>query len=180
MQRKQNYRTYVKDMAIVSMCAAMIVISAWLTVPFTVSFTLQTLAIFVISSLFVLRISFSAVMLYVLLGMCGLPVFAGFSSGLAALLGPSGGFIFAFLFIPPIIRAFKPQTSIRLTVAMLTSLVACYFLGTLWYTITCAEFTSVGVLSSVSLCVLPFIIPDLAKIAFAVFLWSRLKPFIKI
>ena len=98
-------------MAVVSTCAAMIVISAYLTIPFAVGFTLQTLAIFLISALFDLKRSLGAVLLYITLGICGLPVFSGFSAGFAALLGPSGGFIVGFILIPPKYSIIKAETS---------------------------------------------------------------------
>lgn len=180
MHKKQGYRAYAKHMAIISMCTAIIIISAWLTIPFTVSFTLQTLSIFVICSVFELKISFASVALYILLGFCGLPVFSGFSSGLAALMGPTGGFILSFLLIPPIIRAFNASTKRKLALSMSVSLLMCYIIGTLWFVAVYGSFTVPNILSALSVCVLPLILPDIAKIIAAVFLSARLKTIIKL
>lgn len=76
---------------------AFITISAWITVPFgPIPFTLQTLAIML--TLFVLspRAALLSIGGYLLLGAVGLPVFSSFKGGLAALLGPTGGFIGGF------------------------------------------------------------------------------------
>ncbi len=175
MHSKQGYKTYVKEMAIISMCTAMIVVSSWIAIPFTVSFTLQTLAIFVISALFKLRISLSAVVIYELLGLCGLPVFSGFTSGLSAIIGPTGGFIIGFMLIPVIVRVFKANSNAVLTLSMLVALLVCYVLGTLWFAMLYGTLSFQGILNAVLVCVLPFILPDIAKIVLAVFLSSRLK-----
>ncbi len=180
MRKNISYRTYVKQMAIVSMCAAIIVISAWIAIPFTVSFTLQTLAIFVISALFELRISLLSVTLYTALGLCGLPVFSGFSSGPSAIIGPTGGFIIGFLFIPPIIRAFHAKSKRMLALSMVISLLICYTVGTVWFIALYGSFSLPDILNALTVCVLPFILPDIAKIALAVLLSSRLKTIIKI
>jgi biotin transport system substrate-specific component len=161
------------------MCAAVIVLSSWLAVPFTVSFTLQTLAIFVISEVFSLRISITAVLIYVLLGLCGLPVFSGFSGGIAALLGPTGGFIIGFLVIPLIMFLFPKKGKILSGASMISALLVCYTLGTVWYLALYSGFTAQGILSAITVCVFPFILPDLAKITIAVILSSRIKSIIK-
>jgi biotin transport system substrate-specific component len=60
--------------------------------------TLQSLIILFGSIAFGWRIGFLATLLYVALGLAGLPVFAGYTSGLARLFGPHGGYFFGFLF----------------------------------------------------------------------------------
>lgn len=60
-----------------------------------VPITFQTLAIIFIGILLKPRAAFFSVVIVILLGLCGLPVFGG-KSGLAHLLGPTGGFIFYF------------------------------------------------------------------------------------
>ena len=180
MLKKQGLRAYIKESVAVSMCTAMIVISSWLSIPFAVSFTLQTLAIFTVSALFKFRISFSSVALYILIGLCGLPVFSGFTGGPSALVGPTGGFIIGFLLIPVIIKCFGAKRKLMLAVSMLAALLLCYTVGTIWYTVMYAGITLEGCLSALAVCVLPFIIPDILKIALAVLLWSRLKNTVKL
>jgi biotin transport system substrate-specific component len=59
--------------------------------------TLQTLIILFVAIGFGWRIGLSAVLLYITMGIAGLPVFAGYTSGQQALSGPYGGFIFGFV-----------------------------------------------------------------------------------
>ena len=88
----------VKDICYIGLFAAVICICSWISVPFVVPFTLQTFGVFL--TLMVLggkRGTFS-IILYVLLGALGLPVFASFNGGLAYIFGPTGGFIVGFIF----------------------------------------------------------------------------------
>ena len=64
--------------------------------PIGVAVTLQTFAIAITAFLLAIKCAVSATVCYILLGVSGLPVFSGFSAGPAVLLGPTGGFIFAF------------------------------------------------------------------------------------
>ncbi|HRK76327.1 MAG TPA: biotin transporter BioY [Streptococcus parasuis] len=62
-----------------------------------VPFTLQTLAIGLVACLYKPKDALASVGLYLVLGAIGLPVFAGFSGGFAALVGPTAGFLWGFL-----------------------------------------------------------------------------------
>ncbi len=175
-------RAYVKDMATIAMCTSVIIISSWIAIPFAVSITMQLAAIFIISLLFGLKISLASVLLYIFIGFCGLPVFSGFNSGLSAILGPTGGFIIGFIFIPVIINAFKlSKTSAKMStlLSMLFSLLACYALGVIWYWKIYARTTDVGFIGAFSVCVVPFLIPDILKIFLSIFIVSKLKNHIK-
>ncbi len=163
--------TYVKNIAAVSMCTALIVISSWLTFPFAVNFTLQTFAIFLVCLLFDLKISLSSVILYLLIGIVGIPVFSGFGAGASALLGPTGGFLISFLTFPLIIAALKSKMRI---LSMLISTVISYIFGTLWYYFIYAGGSDTGMLGILGICVVPFIIPDIIKIFLADALYRRL------
>lgn len=76
-------------------------ISARMQVPFwPVPMTLQTMAVLVLAMLLGARFGSAVVLLYVVEGMLGLPVFAGTperGSGLAYLAGPTGGYLLGFV-----------------------------------------------------------------------------------
>lgn len=79
--------------------AALTAILSQIVIPIgTVPFTLKTLAIGLIASIFRPREAMLSVALYLLLGAIGIPVFAGGSGGIAALSGPTSGFLWGFLF----------------------------------------------------------------------------------
>ena len=171
-------RNRIYTVTAISVCTASIIISAWLTIPFFIGITLQTLAIFLICLLFDFKIAFFSVVSYIFIGAIGLPVFSGFGSGIVALLGPTGGFVLSFMLFPVIFKLlgarFRRSHLLRIF-SMLLCLVICYICGTLWY---CCVFAS-GEISSIwsvlAICVFPFIVPDLIKILLADIIYYRLS-----
>lgn len=100
MSASTSHRLYGRSTSI-AFCAlsiAFMAVSAWITIPFgPIPFTLQTLAVMFV--LFALRPkeAMAAIAGYLILGALGLPVFSSFRGGIAALVGPTGGFIVGFL-----------------------------------------------------------------------------------
>jgi len=86
------------DIAYIGLFVAVMAICSWISIPATVPFTLQTFAVFMAVGLLGGKRGTIAVLTYVLLGAIGVPVFAGFSGGIGALLGNSGGFFVGFVF----------------------------------------------------------------------------------
>ena len=162
-------------MATIAMCVAVTVISSWITVPFLVNFSLQTMSIFIIAFVFGLKKSMISLFIYILLGVIGLPVFSGFGSGVGVLLGPTGGFIMGFVFIPPIIAVLKRQRQGYWwrVFTMLISIVPCYVLGTVWYGAFFAGER--GVLGILLVCVIPFLLPEFVKILLSAVIVKRLN-----
>ncbi len=116
-----------------------------------------------------------SVAVYVLLGMIGVPVFAGFRAGLTVLFGKTGGYILGYFlcaWLVGFLSRRRPFTFPRLCLAMAAGVFVCYFFGTVWF----MALTGTGLAASLSLCVLPFLPGDAAKIALAAFLGLRLRP----
>lgn len=109
--------------------------------------------------------SFLSVLLFLLLGLCGLPIFAGWQSGVAAFLGPTGGYLWSFLLVAPLVSFLSQTTALRrlsffgALLACLCALPVCYLCGTLQFSLLSGR--SYG--ESLSLCVIPFLLPDLLK-----------------
>ena len=87
-----------KDLTKIALFVAVLTVSAYITVPFVIPFTMQTFAVFLACFMLGGVKAFVAILVYVLLGAIGLPVFPGFKGGAGALLGPTGGYIVGFLF----------------------------------------------------------------------------------
>ena len=82
-----------------SLGAIVVAVSAQFVVPVPFSpvpMTLQPLAVLVVGGLLGGAAGASALLLYLALGVLGLPVFAAGGSGLLHLLGPTGGYLLAF------------------------------------------------------------------------------------
>lgn len=89
------------DLALIAAFAALIAVCALLpaiTVAGPVPVTLQTFGVLLAGAALGARRGFLAVVLYIVVGLAGLPVFAGGSAGLAVLAGPSAGYLVAFPF----------------------------------------------------------------------------------
>ncbi|MBR4236215.1 MAG: biotin transporter BioY [Clostridia bacterium] len=166
-------------MLYVALMAVVIAICSWITVPFTVPFTMQTFGVFAALIILGGRRGTLATALYILLGCAGVPVFSGFNAGIAYALGPTGGYMIGFLLAGLCYTALeKPGEKSRLVryMSLALGMLLCYVLGTLWFVgVYAARGTQYGLGKALTLCVLPFILPDAAKITLAVVVGSRLK-----
>ena len=75
------------DLAYIALFAVLIAISAWISIPFPVPFTLQTFAIILALMTLGGKRGFYAVLVYLLMGAAGLPVFSGFQGGFGMFMG---------------------------------------------------------------------------------------------
>ncbi len=167
------------DLVYTAIGAALIAVCSWISIPTTVPFTLQTFAVFFVLLTLGGKRGTIATVVYVVMGAVGLPVFSGFKGGVGALLGNTGGYIIGFVFMGLIYMAvtkFAGSRMITATVALLIGLVACYAFGTAWFMFVYMKNTGpVGVMTVLSWCVLPFVIPDIAKMALAIVLSRKIR-----
>lgn len=181
--RKTSQINKTRDIVYIGIFTAFIAICAWITIPSTVPFTLQTLGIFTTIGFLGGRKGSIVVFIYILLGLIGIPVFSGFTGGLSAIFGPSGGYILGFLFLALsmwLIEYLFGNHPITLTISMIIGLLVCYTFGTLWFMIAYTQSLGTIELSTVlGWCVIPFIIPDLVKIFISLFLINRINYFNK-
>ena len=90
----QHSTARARSVAFCGLSIALMAVAAWVTVPFgPVPFTLQTLAVMFVLFALPAKQALVAIGGYIVLGGLGLPVFSSFKGGLAALMGPTGGFI---------------------------------------------------------------------------------------
>ena len=172
------------DLAYIAIGAVLIAICSWISIPTTVHFTLQTFAVFFVLSLLGGKRGTISVLIYILLGAVGLPVFAQFTAGLGTLLGMTGGYIVGFIFIGLIywlaVSLFGKKLWVQI-VSLLLGLAICYAFGTFWFmTVYAKQSGAIGLATALSWCVIPFILPDLAKLGLALVLSRRLTPVLKL
>lgn len=175
-----NKKIKIKNLIQISLGAVLIVLCSWIYIPLPVPFTLQLFAVFAVPALLGAKKSLAAVVVYILLGIVGLPVFAGFKGGVGALFSVTGGYTLGF-FAVCLITGYCTERFGRnmgvMMLSMLISLVLCYITGTAWFAILYAE--SKNVLSVLKICVFPFIVPDVVKILLASITVKRIYPVIK-
>jgi len=116
--------------------AAIIAVLAQITIPLPlVPITGQTLAVGLIATILGKKNGTLAVLLYILLGAIGLPVFTGFSGGLAVLAGPTGGYIIGFLVQAYVMGVYMEKFGVNYTqsiIANLIGMVITLAFGTTW------------------------------------------------
>lgn len=172
-----------QDIVYVGVFAVLIAICSWISIPTVVPFTLQTFAVFAAVGILGGRRGTFSVLVYILMGAIGLPVFAGFSGGVGVLFGTTGGYILGFLLSGllywGITKSFGESLPVVI-VSMVLGLVVCYAFGTAWFMLVYAKQSGpIGLGTALGWCVIPFIIPDLLKIALAVVLTKVLKPHVR-
>lgn len=169
-------------MAYIAIFAVLMAICSWISIPMAVPFTLQTFGVFMAVGVLGGKRGSLAVLIYILLGAIGVPVFAGFSGGIGVILNTTGGYIVGFLFSALVMWAMeallgrKPVVQI---ISMVVGLIVCYALGTAWFMVVYARNTgAVGLGTVLGWCVIPFIIPDLVKIALAFVLSRKIRKYV--
>ena len=85
------------DMVCTAMFAVIMAVCSWISIPAMVPFTLQTFGVFLAVGTLGGKRGSLAVLIYLLLGAVGLPVFSGFAGGLGYMMGSTGGYIIGFL-----------------------------------------------------------------------------------
>ncbi|MCR4670986.1 MAG: biotin transporter BioY [Saccharofermentans sp.] len=184
------FKTY--DLVLEAVCAALITICSWISLQLgEIPFTLQTMAIFIVLMSIGGKRGLVSILCYLLLGAVGAPVFAGFKGGFAVLIGPTGGFLVGFVAVALVFWLLKDKVFGRfmttyskrlvfnIIMAVICELVL-YFVGVIWFmTVYTPESGNAGLLSALSLCCFPYIIPDLIKLVFASLISSKIYTLVK-
>lgn len=161
----------ITDITLIALMAAIISVCSWITVPLgAVPFTLQTFGVFLALRFLGGKKGTASIAVYILLGIAGLPVFSNFGSGIGKIAGPTGGFIFGFLFVGIIIilmEKFDNKSKLMRAAVDLLSLIVLYATGTAWFWLFMGKAKGMGIFAILSACVFPFILPDLLKIFLA-------------
>ncbi len=176
-QTGETRKTY--DMAYIAVFTVLIAICSWISIPAAIPFTLQTFAVFLSVAVLGGKRGTAAVLVYVLLGAAGVPVFAGFTGGLGVILNTTGGYIIGFILSALIMWLMESILGKKLWVqvlSMVLGIAACYAAGTAWFMFVYMRETGpVGLTTVLGWCVIPFIIPDAVKIALALTLSNTLR-----
>ncbi len=175
-KRTSAFRTI--DIAYIAIGVALMAVCSWISIPTTIPFTLQTFAVFVSVCLLGGFRGTIAVLVYLLLGAAGAPVFAEMHGGMSSLLGPTGGYLVGFLFSALVMWAFEKMIGKKIwmyAISMVLALIVCYAFGTVWFAKVYVgeDGSGVSMMTALSWCVFPYILPDLAKIAVALLIGSN-------
>ena len=171
-----------KNLALTAITAAVICVFSPISLPLgAIPISLSTLAIFLVSCISPPKRSIAAVIIYILIGAAGAPVFSGFMGGFQQIAGLTGGYIIGYIPCAFAVSFFTNKfgkSKIIFPVSMIIGTLICYFCGTAWYSLQ----TDTAFTASLAVCVLPFVLGDIIKIAAAsamgIMLKKRLNKFI--
>lgn len=161
----------LRNMTRCGVLAAVLAVCAWLSIPLgDQAVSLQSFGVFLALGLLGGRYGTVTVLVYLMLGAAGVPVFSGFRGGFSVLLGPTGGYLWGFLAACGLYWALERKMKLWLNMTM--GMVLCYACGTVWYYCMYAPGALCPVLMT---CVVPFLIPDAIKIFLSFTISQRLK-----
>ena len=126
----------IKNLTITALMAAMLCISGPLTIPIgIVPVTLINLAIFIVIYIVGMKRATICYLIYLLIGLIGIPVFSGFTGGAQKIMGPTGGFLIGFILmivIAGLVIDRFGSNKIVCMIGMIAATWALYLCGVLW------------------------------------------------
>ena len=159
-------RIDIANLTLIPLFAALTAILSQIAVPTPfIPFTLSLCAVFLAGGILGYKSAPSAMIVYMLIGAVGIPVFTGFKGGLAVLAGPTGGYLWSYPIMAFIIaffrKKFKTHKAFAMISGMAASLAVCYTLGTIQFML----YTNGTFIECLMTAVVPFIFFDILKIA---------------
>lgn len=167
----------INELTKMSICIAIICISAYISFPLPFSpvmITAQTIAINLVALILTPKQSFIVTLLYIILGAFGLPVFSGGTSGFGRIFGPTGGFILGFLIITPLMSYFKGKDynfKRYLSVTIIIGMIVLYAVGAVFMSVV----QTISIVQALSLAVFPFVVGDIFKCVLSSFIAVKLN-----
>ncbi len=166
----------------VALMAAVLCVLAPFSIPIgEIPITLATFAVYLTAAILGSKKGTASVLIYLLIGMVGVPVFSNFTGGAAKLAGPTGGYLIGYLpcaFLVGFLaeREFKAIKNlngvaknafelIHSALAMVLGTVLCYLFGTAWFMYQMSETYTVA--QALAICVVPYLAFDTVKIVLA-------------
>lgn len=176
MRNQAILRITTYEIALIALFAAITAVFAQISFPTPpVPFTLGILGVMLSATVLETKLAVCSQFIYILLGAVGAPIFAGFQGGVHRIIGPTGGFLVAYIIMAAVIGVVlskSPKYSFKWAlIANAASLVPCYLLGAAWLGFSMNLSFKDTLLSAV----LPFIPFDLVKACIAAAVGQRLR-----
>lgn len=154
-------------MVLISIMAALICVLAPVAIPVgAIPITLATFVIYITAALLGPKRGTISIVLYIAIGMIGVPVFSAYRSGFGVVLGATGGYIIGYIplaFLSGLFVYHNKSKFIFYPLGMIIGTIALYAVGTIWYMLVMDS----GLVESLLACVVPFLLFDLIKIIIA-------------
>lgn len=168
----------IRQMCLTALFLALMCVLSPLSIPVgPIPITLATLILYITGSLLDWKYAPLVIVLYLLLGVIGLPVFSSFQGGPQILLGPTGGYLVGYLpciIIESLLISFFKDKKWLYPIAMIAGTIILYLLGSIWFMF----YKEMDFGKTLLICVVPFLGGDAFKIGIASFCAFKLRPLI--
>ena len=172
---EQTGKLSISQIAVIGVMAAVICILAPFSIPIgVVPISFTNLAVYIALYALGMKKGTISYLIYLLIGLVGVPVFSGFTSGPQKLFGPTGGYLIGFIGMALISGIFIDKFANKwylCFLGMVLGTTVCYVLGTVWL----AFQAGLSFQAALAAGVLPFIPGDLVKIIVAMLLGPTLR-----
>lgn len=169
----------IKKITFTALMAAILCIMGPIVIPVgMIPMSFANMAIYLAILLLDKKKAMISVALYLLIGLIGIPVFAGFSAGAGKLFGPTGGYLVGYLVLSflagSLLENVKYPGKQKVWYQILSLSVGTlglYFVGTLWLMYQ----SKLSLITALSVGVFPFVFFDIVKIVLAVSMGNSIK-----
>lgn len=172
-----NNNSSIRNITMVSLMVAMLSITAYISfpIPFTpILITAQTIVINLIGLTLRPKKSVTTILVFLLIGSIGIPVFSGGRAGIGTLVGPSGGYFLGFVvavFLISYLRGSKINFRTYLFLTIGVGMTIIYFFAALWM----SYYNGATIIETIKIAILPFIAGDIIKCFIASIIAVRLN-----
>lgn len=175
MMTNKNFSVY--QLTLIGVMTAVTCILGPLSIPLPfspvpISFTNFVLYLSVI--ILGMRNSTISFLIYLLIGLTGLPVFSGFSGGFGKFAGPTGGYLIGFIFLTIISGFFADhykRKTIPVIIGMIIGTTVCYLFGTIWLALQ----MQIPFMSALAVGVIPYLPGDIIKIVLGCIIGIKIR-----
>lgn len=167
-------KSTVSDFCFIGIMAAVTAVMAQIAIPMPmgVPMTMQTFAVTLAGIILGSRRGALSMLVYLLIGVVGVPVFSNFTGGLPSLVGPTGGFLVSFPIMAYLIGlGIEFKNRLLFVLLLILGTLSNYIIGVLFYTV----ITGSSVIAGITACVLPFIPTAVLKAILASILGIQVK-----
>ena len=160
----------LRQMIAVALCACVLAVISQISIPMPtgVPLTLQTFAVALIGCVLGVKSGMLAIVVYLLIGAVGVPVFSGFGAGFHKLVGATGGFLFGFIPMAALCALGQRKGIIGKIIWGALGLTICHVLGVTQFSLVSGN----GFIAAFAMVSAPYLIKDILSVALA-YLVSR-------
>ena len=171
---KNAQKTSTKSLVLTGMFVAVLAVLSQLSIPMPsgIPVTLQTFAVALVAYVLGAKLGVMAIVVYILLGAVGVPVFANFYSGVGVLVGTTGGFIWGFIFMTILCGlGWVQKKKVLAVIFSAAGLLLCHLFGILQF----MAVMDMGFISSAEIVSLPYLVKDILSVVAAYFVSAAIR-----